>query len=169
MIDSARNKVGRCYPVSNAYNATLVAGCNKILDPFNGFWASVGWCLILFLPTIVLCVKLSALYQKSDPYPGPLVEAVHDKKHVSHSRHHPAAYVESYDGPAVGYSDRERITDVHQSTSHHDSRYADLAPKNWDFPNGAPPRYQPTAAAPPLSTEYERPPPYYYPGPGDRN
>nr|XP_050854478.1 prominin-like protein isoform X4 [Vespula vulgaris] len=186
VIDSARNKVGRCQPVSNAYNATLVAGCNKILDPFNGFWASVGWCLILFLPTIVLCVKLSNLYQKSDPYPGPLVEAeylydayadrdniplahVHDKKHVSHGRHHPAAYVESYDGPAVGYSDRERITDAHQSTSHHDSRYSDLAPKNWDFPNGGPPRYQPTAAAPPLSTEYERPPPYYYPGPGDRN
>ncbi|XP_011265456.1 prominin-like protein isoform X6 [Camponotus floridanus] len=188
VIASASFKIGRCAPVSNAYNATLVAGCNKILDPFNGFWASVGWCLILFIPTIVLCVKLSALYQKSDPYPGPLVEAeylydayadrdniplahVHDKKHVSHSRHHhPAAYVESYDGPAVGYSERERIPDAHQSTSHHDSRYSDLAPKNWDFPNGGPPRYQPAAGAPPpLSTEYERPPPYYYPGPGDRN
>ncbi|XP_050447197.1 prominin-like protein isoform X3 [Cataglyphis hispanica] len=169
VIESAIFKVGKCAPVSNAYNATLVAGCNKILDPFNGFWASVGWCLILFIPTIVLCVKLSALYQKSDPYPGPLVEAVHDKKHVSHSRHHPAAYVESYDGPAVGY-ERERIPDAHQSTSHHDSRYSDLAPKNWDFPNGGPPRYQPAAGAPPpLSTEYERPPPYYYPGPGDRN
>ncbi|KMR04544.1 prominin-like protein [Lasius niger] len=168
VIESAIFKVGRCAPVSNAYNATLVAGCNKILDPFNGFWASVGWCLILFIPTIVLCVKLSALYQKSDPYPGPLVEAVHDKKHVSHSRHHPAAYVESYDGPAVGYNERERIPDAHQSTSHHDSRYSDLAPKNWDFPNGGPPRYQPAAAGapPPLSTEYERPPPYYYPGPG---
>ncbi|XP_076381467.1 prominin-1-A isoform X8 [Megalopta genalis] len=117
IIASANLDIGRCAPVSNAYNATLVAGCNKILDPFNGFWASVGWCLILFIPTIVLCVKLSALYQKSDPYPGPLVEA------------------------------------------------------NWDFPNGGPPRYQPAAAAAPLplSTEYERPPPYYYPGPGDRN
>ncbi|XP_011640388.1 prominin-like protein isoform X2 [Pogonomyrmex barbatus] len=217
VIESAIFKIGRCAPVSNAYNATLVAGCNKILDPFNGFWASVGWCLILFIPTIVLCVKLSALYQKSDPYPGPLVEAeylydayadrdniplahVHDKKHVSHGRHHPAAYVESYDGPAMGYGDRERISDAHQSTSHHDSRYSDLAPnftlswrnhehiapsktephskvfsvslesQNWDFPNGGPPRYQPAAGAPPpLSTEYERPPPYYYPGPGDRN
>ncbi|XP_011050939.1 PREDICTED: prominin-like protein isoform X6 [Acromyrmex echinatior] len=75
VIESAIFKIGRCAPVSNAYNATLVAGCNRILDPFNGFWASVGWCLILFIPTIVLCVKLSALYQKSDPYPGPLVEA----------------------------------------------------------------------------------------------
>ncbi|XP_024890754.1 prominin-like protein isoform X6 [Temnothorax curvispinosus] len=170
VIESAMFKIGRCAPVSNAYNATLVAGCNRILDPFNGFWASVGWCLVLFIPTIVLCVKLSALYQKSDPYPGPLVEAVHDKKHVSHGRHHPAAYVESYDGPAVGYGERERIPDAHQSTSHHESRYSDLAPKNWDFPNGGPPRYQPAAGAPPpLSTEYERPPPYYYPGPGDRN
>ncbi|KYN06796.1 Prominin-like protein [Cyphomyrmex costatus] len=165
VIESAVYKIGRCAPVSNAYNATLVAGCNRILDPFNGFWASVGWCLILFIPTIVLCVKLSALYQKSDPYPGPLVEAVHDKKHMSH-RHNPAAYVESYDGPAMGYGERERIPDAHQSTSHHDSRYSDLAPKNWDFPNGGPPRYQPAAGTPPpLSTEYERPPPYYYPGP----
>lgn len=40
--------------------------------------------------------------------------------------------------------------------------------RNWDFPNGGQPRYQPAAAGapPPLSTEYERPPPYYYPGPG---
>ncbi|KAG5345847.1 PROML protein, partial [Acromyrmex charruanus] len=216
VIESAIFKIGRCAPVSNAYNATLVAGCNRILDPFNGFWASVGWCLILFIPTIVLCVKLSALYQKSDPYPGPLVEAeylydayadrdniplahVHDKKHMSH-RHNPAAYVESYDGPAMGYGERERIPDAHQSTSHHDSRYSDLASnfrrrveyhsnfgcalncpffhllnkvfslslesQNWDFPNGGPPRYQPAAGTPPpLSTEYERPPPYYYPGP----
>ncbi|XP_029672117.1 prominin-like protein isoform X6 [Formica exsecta] len=209
VIESAIFKVGRCAPVSNAYNATLVAGCNKILDPFNGFWASVGWCLVLFIPTIVLCVKLSALYQKSDPYPGPLVEAeylydayadrdniplahVHDKKHVSHSRHHPAAYVESYDGPAVGYSERERIPDAHQSTSHHDSRYSDLAPnftlswrnhehtapsktephnkvfsvslesQNWDFPNGGPPRYQPAAAAPPPLSTEYERPPPYY-------
>ncbi|CAD1473479.1 unnamed protein product, partial [Heterotrigona itama] len=169
VIAYALLNVGRCGPVSNAYNATLVAGCNKILDPFNGFWVSVGWCLILFIPTIVLCVKLSALYQKSDPYPGPLVEAVHDKKYVSHSRD-PYAKYESYDGPAGGYNERERVPEAHQSTSHyhHYSRYSDVAPKNCDFPNGGPPGYQPAAAAPPpLSTEYERPPPYYYyPGPG---
>ncbi|XP_033213236.1 prominin-like protein isoform X2 [Belonocnema kinseyi] len=171
VIDSALNNVGKCGPVSNAYNATLVSGCNKILDPFNGFWMSVGWCLVLFIPTIILCVKLSALYQKSDPYPGPLVEAVHDKKYVAHSRHHPApaTFPETYEGPAGSYSERERITDAHQGSSHNDSRYADVAPKNWDFPNGGPPRYQPPAAAPPLSNEYERPPPYYYPGPGERN
>ncbi|XP_023289033.1 prominin-like protein [Orussus abietinus] len=194
VISSAKKTVGKCGPVSNAYNATLVAGCNKILDPFNGFWVSVGWCLVLFIPTIVLCVKLSVLYKKSDPYPGPLVEAVHDKKYRCHGKHHPAAYVESYDGPAGGYAERERIADAHQGSSHHDPRYSDLAPnlalpgqrhkrvasetgkmytisqnaQNWaEYTNLDPPSYQPAAA--PLSAEYERPPPYYFPGPGDRN
>ncbi|XP_011499437.1 PREDICTED: prominin-like protein isoform X1 [Ceratosolen solmsi marchali] len=130
VINNTLTKVGKCGPISNAYNATIVSGCNKILDPFNGFWASVGWCLVLFIPTIVLCVKLSALYQKSDPYPGPLVESVHDKKYVAHGRHHPVGgYPEIYNGPAIGYSDREHIADAHQSSSHHDSRYSDLAPK----------------------------------------
>lgn len=57
-----------------------------------------------------------------------------DKKYTVHGRHHGhhpgGGYPESYDGPAIGYSDRERITDPHQCSSHHsDSRYADLAPK----------------------------------------
>jgi prominin 1 len=47
-------------------------------------------------------------------------------------------------------------------SNHQDARYADMAPKQWeDFPAGGPPQYQ---RAP---TEYERPPPYYYPGAGD--
>ncbi|XP_044016661.1 prominin-like protein isoform X2 [Aphidius gifuensis] len=189
LINNARGTIGRCGPVSNAYNATLVAGCNKIVDPFNGFWLSVGWCLIFFIPTIIISVKLSALYKKSDPYPGPLVESeylydayadrdnmllapTHVKKH--NYRYHPHAYAEGYDGPiptsgpARRYASRERVDAAHQGTSQHDSRYSDRAPKNWDFPNGGPPRYQPPADAPPPSTEYERPPPYYY-HPEDRN
>lgn len=35
--------------------------------------------------------------------------------------------------------------------------------RHWDdYPNGGPPQYQ----SAPIATEYERPPPYYYPGPG---
>ncbi|KAJ2939836.1 hypothetical protein O0L34_g18030 [Tuta absoluta] len=37
-------------------------------------------------------------------------------------------------------------------------RYNDMAPKHWEE---GPPRYH-------GPTEYERPPPYYYPGPADR-
>ncbi|XP_057323214.1 prominin-like protein isoform X2 [Microplitis mediator] len=167
LIKTARDTIGRCSPVSYAYNATIVAGCNEILDPFNGFWISVGWCLILFLPTIVLCVKLSALYQKSDPYPGPLVESVHDKNHECHSRSS-NMYVESYDSPSAGvYTGPARAIEAHQRSSHYNSRYSDQSSKN--FSNSGPPRYQVTPGAPPLRPEYERPPPYYFPGSGNRN
>ncbi|XP_021695516.1 prominin-like protein isoform X2 [Aedes aegypti] len=75
VIESTSRHIGRCGPLSNVYESMQVATCNRIVDPFNGFWAGVGWCLAIFLPTIVLCVKLSTLYSKSDPYPGPLVES----------------------------------------------------------------------------------------------
>lgn len=35
-----------------------------------------------------------------------------------------------------------------------------------NFSNSGPPRYQVTPGAPPLRPEYERPPPYYFPGSG---
>ncbi|XP_077293915.1 prominin-1-A-like [Arctopsyche grandis] len=69
------NEVGHCGPLSNTYNATLIATCSRILLPFNGFWFAAGCCIILFIPLIILSVKLATLYQKSDPYPGPLVES----------------------------------------------------------------------------------------------
>ncbi|KAJ4441113.1 hypothetical protein ANN_10963, partial [Periplaneta americana] len=75
VVNMTTTMVGQCQPMSQVYNATVVAVCNQILDPFNGFWASIGWCLVLFIPAIILSVKLAALYQKSDPYPGPLVES----------------------------------------------------------------------------------------------
>lgn len=75
VIESTSKDIGRCGPLNNVYESMQVATCNRIVDPFNGFWAGVGWCLAIFLPSIVLCVKLSTLYSKSDPYPGPLVES----------------------------------------------------------------------------------------------
>lgn len=75
VVDKTQNEIARCGPISNVYNASVVATCNKIIDPINGFWAGVGWCLLLFFPALILSVKLSTLYQKSDPYPGPTAEA----------------------------------------------------------------------------------------------
>lgn len=94
VINATKSDVGRCGPISNVYDSMIVATCNRVVDPFvryfkdctifldnintlfqNGFWAGVVFCVILFFPTIILSAKLSTLYQKSDPYPGPLVEA----------------------------------------------------------------------------------------------
>ncbi|XP_034243282.1 prominin-like protein isoform X2 [Thrips palmi] len=208
VVDHTHSEVGKCWPLSRVYNATLMATCDEILNPFNGFWASVGWCLLLFIPSIILSVKLATLYQKSDPYPGPLVEAeymydayadrdniplanVNDKKRKKTKNSRGRSYQETYDNSSGGggylgdYSahlgrgerERERARPEPERASHSQAggqqRYSDMAPKHWDFPNNGPPRYQSPHAShshahsPPMSTEYERPPPYYFPGPGE--
>lgn len=56
--------------------------------------------------------------------------SVHEKTYVNYGRHHPGPYVESYDGPAMGYNERGRISEPHQGTSQqHDARYTDAIPK----------------------------------------
>ena len=52
VVNYTKNFVGRCQPLSNSYNATVIAVCNQIVDPFNGFWASIGWCYLFYLPSI---------------------------------------------------------------------------------------------------------------------
>ncbi|XP_065075957.1 prominin-like protein isoform X2 [Ochlerotatus camptorhynchus] len=168
VIDSTSKDIGRCGPLNNVYESMQVATCHRIVDPFNGFWAGVGWCLAIFLPSIVLCVKLSTLYSKSDPYPGPLVESEYLYDAYSERDNIPLA-----SGPKNKRrkkNDRRRESRDRRDVYYEDGspsgghsrepRYNDMAPKNWD---GAPPRYQNPPMAPP-ATEYERPPPYYYPG-----
>ncbi|XP_075164037.1 prominin-like isoform X3 [Haematobia irritans] len=158
VVNAVETKIGICYPMANVYEAGIVASCNSIIDPLNGFWAGVFWCVLLFLPTLIVAVKLSSLYQKSDPYPGPLVESGPKNKRRKNKDRRRRDY---YEDPVV-------------STSHgispaaagvRDTRYSDMAPKHWD---GGPPRYQNPPMAPPAS-EYERPPPYYYPGASDQD
>ncbi|KAI5698871.1 hypothetical protein M8J75_013032 [Diaphorina citri] len=170
VINHLEFDVGKCWPLSLVYNATVVSGCSKIL-----FWFSVGGVFLLFIPAIVISVKLASLYQKSDPYPGPLVEEeylydayanrdniplsnVGKKKKRKNHQSHGASGGDAY-GPEglnpdysahLGRNERNRL------------QGGGAAVPNWDFPNGGPPRYQQST---PLSTEYERPPPYYYPGP----
>ncbi|XP_035914409.1 LOW QUALITY PROTEIN: prominin-like protein, partial [Anopheles stephensi] len=166
VIDSTHNDIGLCGPMYNVYESVIVASCNRIVDPFNGFWAGVVWCLLLFLPSIIFGVKLSTLYQKSDPYPGPMVESEYLYDAYTERDNIPLA-----SGPKNKRRkkqdrrresrDRRDIYYEEGSPSHsRDPRYNDMAPKNWD---GAPPRYQNPPMAPPAA-EYERPPPYYYPG-----
>ncbi|XP_055844370.1 prominin-like protein isoform X1 [Episyrphus balteatus] len=177
VIKSIQTIVGKCAPLAHVYDSAIVSVCNKFVDPLNGFWAGVAWCVILFLPTLVISVKLSSLYQKSDPYPGPLVESEYLYDAYSERDHIPLA-----NGPKNKRrkskerrrSSRDRRADYFEdSGSSHgpgpaggrDTRYNDMAPKHWD---GGPPRYQNPPMAPPAS-EYERPPPYYYPGASDQD
>lgn len=108
VITSIQAEVGYCAPLSTSYNATVVAFCHEVVDPFNGFWASIGWyvdtedlitcvfmnffrCFLIYLPCICLSVSLISLYRKSEGYPGPLVETETqplDKKRRNQGRGH---------------------------------------------------------------------------------
>ncbi|KAJ8916094.1 hypothetical protein NQ315_004460 [Exocentrus adspersus] len=169
-----KEEFGQCGPMNAAINYTLTATCDKIALPWNGFWFSLLFSLVLFVPTIIVSVKLASLYQKYKQFGGQYIETeyLYD------------AYADRGDNiPLNGrggkrgkkkskkskyYEDRPQnvggdvvARDIAAGSHPSDTRYADMAPKHWEeFPNGGPPQYQ---RAP---TEYERPPPYYYPGTG---
>jgi len=75
VVRGVEEEVGACAPVSEAYNATVSAVCDEVVKPFNAFWASIGWCYLLYLPCILLSVSLIKLYRQTEPYPGPVAEA----------------------------------------------------------------------------------------------
>lgn len=178
VIDTIRQEVGFCGPLSTSYNATVVALCNEVVEPFNGFWASIGWCILLFLPCIALSVSLISLYRKIEPYPGPLMmetQPLHTadresgetedkkgrkgKKGKGHTRN-TSGYLPEYTHarPAPGGG----------GGSGTGGRFKDIAPANWDREANQPPRYTSNPSLQQPNTpagEYERPPPYYYPGP----
>jgi len=164
VITSVESEVGYCAPLSTSYNATVVAFCHEIVDPFNGFWASIGWCFLLYLPCICLSVTLTSLYRKSEGYPGPLVETetqpLDKKRRDQRARGHrrnPSSL------PEVTHS--RALPPVPGEERPH-SRYRDTSIRNME-----PPRYTSNPSlhhnSPPSAPagEYERPPPYYYPGP----
>jgi len=143
-----REGVGACAPLSEAYNATVTAVCSEVVQPFNGFWASVGWCYLLYLPCILLSVSLIKLYRKTESYPGPHVEAE----------------TQPLDGRQGGKGGRRghrrtassmRLPEFTHSRTSTPSRALPALPPEEE--GGAPPRY---SSNPTL--EYERPPPYNY-------
>jgi prominin 1 len=162
-----KHEVGFCAPLSTSLNATVIALCNEIVDPWNGFWAAIGWCFLLYLPVILLGVPLISLYRKSEPYPGPLVEsqplelgggAAENKNRKKGHRRNPSAFLPEYT--------HSRPTPP-QNQFAEPARYRDIAPRNYGSDEVSPPRYtsNPSLPGPAGGGEYERPPPYYYPGP----
>ncbi|KAK9883027.1 hypothetical protein WA026_001239 [Henosepilachna vigintioctopunctata] len=156
VVNMTKKEIGKCGPVSNAFNATLTTVCDKIALQMNGLWFTLVCSMLVFLPTIVISVKLAILYQKQVPFSDYYVETGRGgkEKRKKGKRREDRTQLTSRTGNA------ELVPrEVASSSTHQDARYSDMAPKNWEeFPAGGPPQYQ---RAP---TEYERPPPYYFPG-----
>lgn len=160
VIDTIQHEVGYCAPLSTSYNATVVAICDNVLDPFNGFWACIGWCFLLFLPCLVLSVRLISLYRKCEPYPGPLLEPPHQPAQAQGGK---KGHTRTASGYLPEYTHARPPPHLQAGQA---GRFRDIAPNNYAPQAAQPPRYTstPALAQRQHTGEYDRPPPYYYPG-----
>lgn len=70
----AESEIGRCKPVSEAYDSAVNSVCMGVVLPFNGFWVSIGWCLIFGIPATVFAAVLTSLYRRGQSL-GPLSDS----------------------------------------------------------------------------------------------
>lgn len=67
-------QLARCRPVASALDSAEILACQELLDSFNAFWFSLGWCTIFFIPSIILSIKLAKYYRRmktSDVFDAP--------------------------------------------------------------------------------------------------
>uniref|UniRef100_A0A3P9AIJ2 Prominin 2 n=1 Tax=Esox lucius TaxID=8010 RepID=A0A3P9AIJ2_ESOLU len=57
-------KVGLCAPVAKAVDSAEVIVCKNMVESLNAFWFSLGWCLILLIPSIIFSIKLAKFYRR---------------------------------------------------------------------------------------------------------
>ncbi|XP_065579418.1 prominin-like protein isoform X4 [Artemia franciscana] len=171
----SEKEIGRCGPLNHAAAVPVEALCRGIIDPLNGFWAAVGWALVWFIICAFVSLPLIDLYKKTEDY------APANTQPVGLSPYNmPNAY--NYEGdypefpPHVGNkslsavnSDSARTrSSIVSPSSTRNGRTEGSPTKAWG--GASPPRYTPgtvVSQGASATQEYERPPPYYYPGPAN--
>ncbi|XP_078523154.1 prominin-2 isoform X1 [Lissotriton helveticus] len=56
-------EVATCRPISASLDNARVAVCENVLNPWNAFWFSLGWCTLLLIPSIIFAVKTSKYFR----------------------------------------------------------------------------------------------------------
>ncbi|XP_048360975.1 prominin-1-A-like isoform X1 [Sphaerodactylus townsendi] len=57
-------EVARCGPAAWTLDAANTIVCNYIVNAWNAFWFSLGWCTIFLLPSVILAVRLAKFYRR---------------------------------------------------------------------------------------------------------
>ncbi|XP_077205586.1 prominin-1-A-like isoform X2 [Paroedura picta] len=57
-------EAARCGPVAWTFDAANTIVCSYIVDAWNAFWFSLGWCTIFLLPSVILAVRLAKFYRR---------------------------------------------------------------------------------------------------------
>ncbi|XP_049591536.1 prominin-2 isoform X1 [Syngnathus scovelli] len=59
-----KEEFGRCGPLSEVLDSAHTVLCLYLVSSLNAFWFSLGWCLIFFIPSIILSMKLAKYYRR---------------------------------------------------------------------------------------------------------
>ncbi|XP_041364897.1 prominin-1-like isoform X2 [Gigantopelta aegis] len=99
-------KAGKCKPVYESVYMMTDAVCVSVLNPLNGFWFSMGWCIFFFIPSIIFAVLLAGLYRREDEYEES--KDFDDPNYPTYGGPHPDTIpltsVNQHLGPEPGYS-----------------------------------------------------------------
>jgi len=140
---SITQKVGSCRPLYDAYNASATAICVNVGLPLSGYWFSITCLLLIFFPLLIVGGRLSKLWRK-------VKGGVYESE---------TFYSTNYgNDDTIPLSNIARPKRAHSRTS---SRFDDTS-------HGAHKAWANHHTPPNGPGEYERPPPYYYPGPAQQ-
>ncbi|CAG9859986.1 unnamed protein product [Phyllotreta striolata] len=64
VVNVIKNDLGQCGHLSVAIDSLLIATCDKIFLPWNGFWVALFISLLVFIPTWTVSIVLTSLYKK---------------------------------------------------------------------------------------------------------
>ncbi|KAM9809569.1 prominin-2 isoform X2 [Syngnathus typhle] len=62
--NQVKEEFGRCGPLSEVLDSAQTVLCLYLVSSLNAFWFSLGWCLIFFIPSIILSMKLAKYYRR---------------------------------------------------------------------------------------------------------
>nr|CAD7401784.1 unnamed protein product [Timema poppensis] len=64
VLTSTSSHVAPCKPVWDIFHAMRLLFCRHIMDPLNGFWFSMVWCLVLLTVATPVSLKLVRHYKQ---------------------------------------------------------------------------------------------------------
>lgn len=59
-------QLGRCGPAAAAIDKSENLVCRHLVASLNGFWFSLGWCMMFLIPSIIFSVKLAKFYRRME-------------------------------------------------------------------------------------------------------
>jgi len=108
LINQMQTNLAKCKPIATLYDGLLnTFVCDNLVQNANGFWLALGWCLLFFIPAIILSVRLAKYFRKMDYDTGheEIIEhpPYNDKIPLHSITHHPYSpeHFSSYDNNAA--------------------------------------------------------------------